>query len=467
MNEKDIIIIGGGPAGYVASIRASQLGSRVALIEENKPGGVCLNCGCIPTRFLLHGADLYRSMKTAGQYGIDAEVRAIDLSKLQARKNRIISGLVSGVRSLLSANRIEVIDGRAKLVSSDRVEVFTGEEQTIRAGKIILATGARTAELQVPGADSPEVLDYRGLLELASIPGSAIIIGGGVIGIEMATFLNRLGCKLSIIEMMPRIVSNHDSEIVSVVESSLRKDGVKIYCNARVEKIEDTGKNKRVAFSTDGKTETLEAEIVAVTTGIKPNIEGLGLDECGIAADEDGIRVDEKMRTSVPCIYAAGDVAGGIMLAHVAFAEGRVAAENAAGRDSKIDYRAIPQCSFTSPELAGVGLTEEEAAAEFHIEVGKFPFAASGMAAVLGKTEGFIKIISDKKSRKILGVHIAGSSASDLIAEAALAIKQGLTPRDIVETIHAHPTLSEAFWEAALDVSGETIHFPPRNGTES
>jgi len=470
MNERDIVVIGGGPAGYVAAIRASQLGAKVSLVEENKLGGVCLNCGCIPTKFLLHAVNLYRSISDARQYGIEFTGARIELAKLQESKNRLVTGLVSGVRQLLASGKIEVINGRAKPGSPNQVDITAGngEKQSIRAEKIILATGGKAARLPVPGADSPEVIDYEGLLSLDRVPESMAIIGGGVIGVEMATVYNRLGCRVSIVEIMPRIIPTHEAEIVSAVDSALRKDGVSIHCGARVETIEGAGDGKRVVFTTDGETQVLKANIVAVTTGQKPNIEGLGLEECGIDANEGGIKVNERMETSVPGIYAAGDVTGGMMLAHTGFAEGKAAAENAIGGDTAMDYQAVPQCIFTSPEIASVGLSEEEAAAQgYQVEAGRFPFSASGMAAILGETGGMVKIVTEKKYRRILGVHIAGPSASNLIAEAALAIKMELTPQEIIETIHAHPSLSEAFWEAALNITGESIHFPSRKKAKS
>jgi len=462
MSETGVLIIGGGPAGYVAALRVSQLGGRATLVEENKLGGVCLNCGCIPTKFLLHGIELYHNVTGAEQYGIKTGNVSINISKLQSEKCNVVNKLVSGVDALLSAGRVKVIYGRAKINSPDNVEITdrSGETQTVQPDSIIIATGARAAGLPIPGGEMPDILDYKGLLELENVPESIIMIGGGVIGVEMATFLNRLNCRVSIVEMMPRILPANDAETVRVLDDAMKKDGMDIYCGAMVEKIKDSGKNKKVTFSNGKGTTTLEAEKVAVTAGMKPNIEGTGLDECGVEVNKDGIKVNERMQTSVPDIYAAGDVTGGIMLAHVAFAEGKKAAENAMGKVTFMDYQAVPQCIYTSPELAGVGLTEEEAEKHYQIETGRFPFEASGMAAILGDTRGFVKIITEKKYDRILGVHIAGPSASHLISEAALAIKMELTPQEIIETIHSHPSLSEALWEASLDISGETIHFP-------
>ena len=285
---------------------------------------------------------------------------------------------------------------------------------------------------------------------------------------EMATILNRLGCKVIIVEMMSRILPAQDAELVLVLDSALKEDGVQVYCGARVERIEDTDAGKVVIFSIGEKLNKLEAEHVAVCVGQRPNIEVPGLSKYGIAVDKGRIQADERMQTSAPGIYAAGDVVGGAMLAHVAFTQGRIAAENAVGKTATIDYQAVPQCIFTSPELASVGLTEEAAVARgYQIQVGRFPFSASSMAAILGETRGLVKIITEKEYGQILGVHIIGPGASSLVAEATLAIKQELTSQEIIETMHAHPTLSEALWEAALDVTGETIHFPSRHRTKA
>ncbi len=420
----------------------------------------------MPTKFLLHSVDLYQSIRTAEQYGIGVAEVNLDLSKLQARKNRIISTLVSGIQSLLAVNNVEVINGRAKLTSSNQVEIDFGQgkKRTIQARKIILATGSKAAKLPVPGADSPDIMNYESLLRLDYLPKSLVIIGGGVVGVEMATILTKLGCKVSVVEMMSHIVPAQDAELASILDSALKEDGVQIYCGARVDRIEDAKEGKLVIFSAGEEVKKLKVEVVAVTVGRKPNIEGLGLNECGVVVDEGRIQTDERMQTNVPNIYAAGDVVGGIMLAHVGFAEGKVAAENAMGRDSKMDYQAVPQCIFTLPELASVGLTEEEAIAQgYQIRIGRFPFSANGMAAILGEQRGLVKIITEQEYGQILGVHIIGPQATSLIPEATLVMKLELTPQEIIATMHAHPTLSEALWEAALDVTGETIHFPSQN----
>jgi len=466
MDKRDVIVIGGGPAGYMAAIRASQLGGKVTLVEEKNLGGICVNRGCIPTKFLLHTVDIYQSIKNAGQYGISVAETNLDLSKMQAGKNKVISTLVSGVEGLLRRNNVEVISGRAKLTQSKQIEIDSGQgkKQTIQADKVIIATGSKPIVLPIPGADSPDVMGAEDMLSLDRLPKSLVMVGGGVIGVEMATILAKLGCKVSIVEMMPHILPTQDAELVVILDQALRGDGMEIYCGAQVTRIEDTKGGKLVTFSDSNKVEKkLETEAAAVCVGYKPSIEGLGLDECGVAIERGCIQVNERMQASVPDIYAAGDVVGGMMLAYVSFAEGRVAAENVMGKDSKINYQAVPQCIFTLPEVASVGLTEEEAVARgYQLRIGRFPFVGNGMAKILGEQRGLVKIITDQDYGQILGVHIVGPRATSLIPEAALAMKLEATAQDIIATMHAHPTLSEAIWEAALDVTGEAIHFHSR-----
>ncbi len=460
--KRDIVVIGGGPAGYVATIKAAQLGGKVTLVEGKNLGGTCLNTGCIPTKFLLHSAENYQSIKTAERYGIRVAGVDFDLSDMQARKTELISTLVSGIQELLAANDIEVVSGQAKIAQSKQLEIDSrqGTKQFIQAEKVIIATGSKPMPLPVPGADSPDIMDTERMLSLNHLPGSLVMIGGGVVGVEMATMLAKLGCKVSIVEMMPHLLPAQDAEIASILEDALREDGVDIYCRAEVSSIEDAEGGKLVVLTQGGVEQKLKAEAVAVSVGQKPNIEGLGLNECGIITDKGRIQVDERMQTSVPDIYAAGDVVGGMMLAYVAQAEGIVAAENTMGVDSTIDYKVIPHCIFTSPEVASVGLTEEEAVAQgYRVRIGRSPFIANGMAAILGERRGLVKIITEQEYGQILGVHIIGPQATSLIPEAALATKLELTPEEIVATMHPHPSLSEALWESALDVTGKTIHY--------
>ncbi|MGB2814587.1 MAG: dihydrolipoyl dehydrogenase [Dehalococcoidales bacterium] len=406
-------------------------------------------------------------MKKSEQFGITARDVSADLARMQVRKNTVIKTHVSGVESLLKGNRIEVIRGRARLLPSLQVEIESGEgqKQVVQAKKIILATGGKPISLPIPGADSPSgVINAEKILNLESIPKSMIMIGGGVIGIEMATILAKLGCQISVVEMLPHILPLEDAELTAILAKALQDDGVQIYEGTKVLSIEDSAGGKSVAIS-DGKTEgKLEAEVVAIAVGYRPNTDGMGLEEAGITINKGAIQVNERMETSVPGIYAAGDACGGIMLAYVAMEEGIVAAENALGQSATIDHNVVPRFAHSLMELASVGLTEEEARAQGHeIKIGRFPFAANSIATILGERRGLIKIIAEPKYGQILGVHILGPRATELIAEATLAMKMEATVPDIVATLHAHPSLSEAMHEAALDVTGETIHYPSKN----
>ncbi|MCD6453464.1 MAG: dihydrolipoyl dehydrogenase [Dehalococcoidales bacterium] len=465
MAETNVVVIGSGPGGYVAAIRAAQLGAKVTLVEKGELGGICLNRGCIPTKFLLHSADIYQSIKDAGQYGINVTGVSLDMTKMQSGKQRVISTLVSGVRGLLKGNGVDIISGRAKLVPSRQVEIDLGEgkSQTVQPDKIIIAAGSKPIVLPIPGGNSPDIMDASDMLNLSQLPESLALIGGGVIGVEMATILAKMGSKVNIVEMMPHCLPTQDAELSSVLEDAFKRDGVGIYCSSRVSRIEDTGSGKRVVFTDSNKVEkSLEVAAVAMSVGYKPNLDDLGLAECGVTVSRGGIKVSSGMETSIPGIYAIGDVVGGMMLAYVAMAEGIVAAENATGMSSQIDYTAVPQCIFTLPEVASVGLTEEVAIAQGHkIQVGRFPFSANGLARVLGEPRGLVKIITEEGGR-LLGIHIVGPHATKLIAEAAIVMKLGGTNQDIIRTMHAHPTLSEALWEAAMDVDGKAIHYPPR-----
>ena len=466
MEERELVIIGGGPAGYVAALRAAQLGGRATVIEMDALGGTCLNRGCVPSKTLLHSAELYDTMKKSEQFGIMAKDVSADLARMQARKNAVIKTHVSGVESLLKGNKIEIIRGRARLLPSRQVEIDGGgQKQVIQAKKVILATGCQPIRLPIPGADSASgIISAEKILNLESVPASVIMIGGGVIGIEMATILTKLGCQVSIVEMLPHILPMEDAELTVILAKALKDDGAQLYEGTKVSRIEDSAGGK-AAIVSDGKAEQkLEAEMVAIAVGYCPNTDGLGLEEAGVKKNKSAIQVNERMETSVPGIYAAGDAIGGIMLAYVAMEEGIVAAENAMGRSAAIDYSVVPRFTHSLPEVASVGLTEEEARAQGHeLKIGRFPFSANSIATILDERRGLIKIISEPKYGQILGVHILGPRATDLIAEATLAMKMEATVPDIVATLHAHPSLSEAMHEAALDVTGETIHYPSKN----
>ncbi len=462
MEERAVVVVGGGPAGYTAAIRASQLGAKVTIVEKQGLGGACLNWACIPTKFLLHGVEIYQAIRNAEKYGICVDGVSIDLVKMQSRKNTLVSRLMTGLKDIMEMNDIEIISGCARLTPAKGIEIDLekGDKRIIRAKKVILATGSVASKLPAAVADSSGIMFARDILDLDRVPKSLVMIGGGVVGVEMTTILTKLGCQVSLVEIMPHILPSEDTEITKILEGALRKDGVRVYTRAVVSRVKSTDKNKQVVISINQVEKKLEAEAVAVAIGQRPYIEGLGLNEYGIASGDDGIEVNEHMATVMPDIYAAGDVTGGTMLAHVAMVEGQIAAENALGGHSTINYRAVPRCAFTMPEVASVGLTEDEAIAQgYQVKCGRFPFAANPAATILGERRGMVKVVAEPKHSRVLGVHIIGTGAVNIIAEATLAIRLGATLEDIRMTLHAHPTLSETLREAALDASDEAIHF--------
>ncbi len=466
MAEKDIVIIRGGPGGYVAAIKAAQLGGKVTLVEKEELGGTCLNWGCMPTKALLHGVEILESVEAGKEFGVQVEGLKVDFAKMSVRKDRAVKILVSGVAGLMKANGVEVIKGTATLLSRGTVQVADEKNQTgsFQARKIILATGSVSAPLPIPGAQLPGVIDSTGALKLTRVPESMVLIGAGPIGLEFGTIFSALGAKVTILELLPQILPSEDEEIASALEKSLRNFKIKILTGAQVKGIEETGGGKLKVSAVTGEGEkTFEAEVVLVAVGRKPNLEGLGLQEAGVRFGKKGIEVNSRMETSVPGIYAVGDVTGQWLLAHFAFAQGEVAAENALGHEAELDSRAVPRCVYTLPEVASVGLTEKEAREKgYDIKVGKFPFSANGKATVLGERTGFVKIVSEVKYGEILGMNIFGPHATDLIGEAVLAMTLEGTAEDIARAIHPHPTLTEAVKEAALDVDGLSLHIPPK-----
>lgn len=449
----DIAVIGGGPAGYSAALRASKLGASVILIEKSALGGACLNNACIPTKTLLHTLSLLRSINDAANFGIDADRAVINFAGLRDYKNKIVSLMNGGVQQLMQEAGVIVIHGSARVCFPHCVEIIleNGSTESIKAESVIIATGSVPSKLSIPGFDAPDIQYPSDILKITLIPDSLIIVGGGVVGVELASIMNGLGSRVSILEIMPRILSREDQETALVFEQALRKSGVKIYSGAEIIKMETHDNSKLVRFKCSDSEEILEAESVCVATGQKPFFEGLGLAGCYVKSTSRGIDVDKHMRTSAPGIFAAGDVTGNLMLAYVAMAEGRVAAENALGHDTVMEYAAIPHCVYSATvELASVGISESQAIKDsLQVNVFKSRMGANAEAAILGERRGLVKILTGENG-KVLGVHMAGTGVSNLIAECALAIKLGAGIDALRQTMHPHPTLSESIWDAAL-----------------
>jgi dihydrolipoamide dehydrogenase len=460
MGRERVIVIGGGVGGYPAALRAARLGADVTLIEREKIGGVCLNKGCIPTKVFLHSASIYREIKRASIFGLNTGKVEIDFNKLLARKKTVVDRLTGGVASLLKNKNVKVIKGTASFTDSKSIKIMeTGE--AITGDKFILATGSIPAKLSIDGSETVPLLTSDDLLNIESLPSSLLIIGGGYIGVELGQFYSRVGVKVSIVEMLDRIIPTEDEEISRALEGFLSKEGITIFTRAKVEKIKKEGKNKRVIFSIpEGKKEIVISE-VAQTVGRRPHYLEMNIEKIGLKTEMGRITVNERMETDIPHIYAVGDVIGGIMLAHVAMAEGECAARNALGYRSAISYLAVPRCIYTSPEVACAGLTEKEAIEEKgEVQVSRFPFHAVGKAALTEETEGMIKIVAGKKYGEILGIHVIGPHATELIAEAVLAIEMEVTVEELAHIIHPHPTLSEGMGEAAMLLSGGALHLP-------
>ncbi|MBA7584615.1 Dihydrolipoyl dehydrogenase [subsurface metagenome] len=446
MSRIDIVIIGGGSGGYISAIKATRLGLKAVIVEKDKLGGVCLNKGCIPTKALIATVERLHYIQKAREFGIQIKDYSFDLTTIMERKDRIIRKLSSDLEQLMEINKIRIIKGEAQIVEPGEVEITdpAGKREVIFTKNIIIATGSKTMKLPIPGMDLEGVINSEQALSLDSLPSKLIIIGGGVIGIEFANIFNALGVEVTIIEMLPRILLSVDREIAFRLAQILKKKGIGILTDCKVEDIKRDNQNIGVLVLKPEGRIILEAEKVLLATGRIPDIGNLNIQKLGIELEEKAIKVNKKMETNIPGIYAVGDVVGGIMLAHVASREGIIAVENISGKKAKMDYRVVPNCVFSIPEVASVGLTEEEARREnSNIKVSKFPFRANSKALIMGETEGMIKIIANGDNLKLLGMHIIGIHASDLIAEGALALSMGATTREIVNTIHAHPTLVE------------------------
>jgi len=462
MNEEiDVVIIGGGPGGYVSAIKAAHLGLKAVLIEKDKLGGVCLNWGCIPTKALVSTAELLNHLQRAGEFGIQVKDYSIDFPAIMKRKDLITQRLSSGVGQLMKANRVRVVRGEGQIVEPGKVEVTdtAGEKEMIETKNIIIATGSKVMRLPIPGIDSEGVITSDEALSLSELPSRMLIIGGGVVGIEFAGIFKALGVEVTVVEMLPRILLPIDEEIAFRLTQLLKRKGIEILTDSKVKEIKKNHQNLEVLISTSDGEKKLETGKVLLAAGRIPELGNIDVQRLGIELDGKAIKVDEKMRTNIPGIYAVGDVVGRIMLAHVASREGIVAVENISGKETLMDYKVVPNCVFSMPEVASVGLTEEEARKENNnIKVSKFPFMANGKALGMGETEGMVKIIADADTSELLGFHILGVHASDLIAEGTLALSMEATAFEIINTIHAHPTLAEAIAEAAEGIVGKPIH---------
>jgi dihydrolipoamide dehydrogenase len=461
MNEIDVAIIGGGPGGYVAAIKAAHLGLKAVLIEKDKLGGVCLNRGCIPTKALVSTAELLNQLQRVEEFGVQVKDYSFDFPAIMKRKEMIAQRLSSGVGQLMKANQIRVIQGEGNILEPGVVEVINieGKKELIKTENIIIATGSSVMKIPIPGLENEGVIDSDGALSLSELPTKMIIIGGGVIGIEFAGIFKAMGVEVTVVEMLPRILLPIDEEISNRLTFILKRQGIKILTNSKVEGIEKTNQNLEVLISNPEGKQRLETEKVLLAAGRVPDFGNINVQKLGIELEGRAIKVDQKMRTNIPGIYAVGDVVGKIMLAHVAFREGIVAVENISGKEVLMDYKVVPNCVFSLPEVASVGLTEEEARKKYdQIKVSKFPYLANGKALGMGETEGMVKIIADSDTSELLGLHILGAHASDLIAEGTLALSMEATAEEIVNTIHAHPTLAETIAEAAEGIIGKPIH---------
>lgn len=458
----DIIVLGSGPGGYVTAIRASQLGFKVAVIEKENLGGICLNWGCIPTKALLKSAQVFDYLKHASDYGLTVKEFDKDFSAVVKRSRDVAEGMSKGVQFLMKKNKIDVIDGFGKIKPGKKVDVTAadGKVTEYSADHIIIATGARSRELPNLPQDGKKVIGYRQAMTLGEQPKKMIVVGSGAIGVEFAHFYNAMGTEVTIVEFMPNVVPVEDEDISKQFERSLKKAGINVMTNSSVERIDTSGNGVKAFVKTAKGEEILEADILLSAVGIKTNIENIGLEETGIATDRDKILVNAYYQTNVPGYYAIGDVTPGQALAHVASAEGILCVEKIAGLHVEpLDYGNIPGCTYATPEIASVGMTEKQAKEKgYEIKVGKFPFSASGKAKAAGTPDGFVKVIFDAKYGEWLGCHMIGAGVTDMIAEAVVARKLETTGHEILKAVHPHPTMSEAVMEAVAEAYGEVIH---------
>ncbi|MDA8629242.1 dihydrolipoyl dehydrogenase [Bacteroidia bacterium] len=458
----DIAIIGSGPGGYVAAIRASQLGKKVAIIERENLGGICLNWGCIPTKALLKSAQVFDYINHSDDYGISIKDAKVDFDGMVKRSRGVADGMSKGIAFLMKKNKIEVINGTGKLAGKGKINVTDdkGKASTVEADHIILATGARSRELPNIPIDGQNVVGYRDAMVLPKQPKEMIVIGSGAIGMEFAYFYSTIGTKVTIVEFMDRILPVEDADVSKAMMMNYKKKGIEIMTNSSVDKVESKGGKSTVTIKTKKGTETKECDIVLSAAGVQTNLENLGLEEMGIKHDKGKIVVDDFYKTTAPGVYAIGDIVPGPALAHVASAEGIICVEAICGHHPQaLNYGNIPGCTYTHPEVASVGLTEEQAKEKgYELRVGKFPFSASGKASASGHKDGFVKVIFDKKYGEWLGCHMMGEGVTDMIAEAVVARNLETTGMEVLKSVHPHPTMSEAVMEAVAQAYEECIH---------
>lgn len=458
----DLIVLGSGPGGYVAAIRASQLGLKTAIVEAEELGGICLNWGCIPTKALLKSAQVFEYISHASDYGITVKDATADFGSMVKRSRGVADGMSKGVQFLMKKNKIEILSGWGKIQPGKKVEVSDkdGKKTVYAADHIIIATGARARELPTLKIDNEKVIGYRKAMTLEKQPKSMVVVGSGAIGVEFAYFYNSIGTKVTIVEFMDRIVPVEDEEVSKALEKIYKKSGITIMTSSEVTKVDTKETGCKVTVKTAKGEEVLDCEVVLSAAGVVSNLENIGLEEVGIMVDKGKIQVNDYYQTNMPGYYAIGDVVPGPALAHVASAEGIICVEKIAGHHPEpLDYGNIPGCTYCSPEIASVGMTEAKAkAAGYEVRIGKFPFSASGKASAAGAKDGFVKLVFDKKYGEILGAHLIGANVTEMIAEIVAIRKLETTGHELIKTVHPHPTMSEAIMEAAAAAYDEVIH---------
>ncbi|MGJ3233682.1 dihydrolipoyl dehydrogenase [Marivirga sp.] len=460
-SKYDIIVVGSGPGGYVAAIRASQLGKKVAIVEKESLGGICLNWGCIPTKALLKSANVFEYISHAEDYGITVKDAKADFSGMIKRSRGVADGMSKGVQFLMKKNKIDVIMGYGKLKSGKKVEVEAdGKKSEYSADSIIIATGGRAKELPNLPIDGKKIIEYRKAMSLEKQPKKMVVVGSGAIGVEFAYFYNSIGTEVTIVEFMDRIVPVEDEEVSKALAKTYKKAGINIMTSSEVTSVDTKGSGCKVTVKTKKGEEKLDCDVVLSAVGVSTNLEGIGLEDIGVSTDKGKVLVDDYYKTNVDGVYAIGDIVHGPALAHVASAEGIICVEKIAGENPEpLDYKNIPGCTYCSPEIASVGYTEKQAKeAGYDLKVGKFPFSASGKASAAGAKDGFVKLVFDAKYGELLGAHMIGANVTEMIAEIVAVRKLETTGHELIKTVHPHPTMSEAVMEAAAAAYDEVIH---------